>query len=467
MTTPEQNQLVPGRLQALSKEKKILLALRMLQSTNTVHVHQEQKLVGFVVADEGTELDAVAEHLRRKLPHYMLPAQLSVLDSLPRTPNGKLDRAALIWTAIRSKPYERQEVTASVLQDSIESDLADIWRTLLRVSHVSRHDNFFDLGGNSLLAVRMLAQIKAHFEQDIPVSLIVEAPTVGRLAEHVRAAKPQTTSIVTLQADGTGQPVYFLPLHIHGALHYRHLVALLGNERPLYGFSGFAVVDEDGSTPTVEMLARKYVEELLRFQPEGPYYLCGISIAGLIAYEMGRILDDRGTKDVRIVLLDTHGPRYPDSLPLFSALRQLVFPPQRQANSWLSGLKDSGIYWAQRLVSILKTRYSQLRGSFSEDGDNQDPNYNSEVINRHLAAMSQAYLSQTLPYHGSVVLYRAMRQPWNARYDLTLGWQQSVSTAIQVIHVRGDHLGILRRFYVKDVGLHFRTLLGHYDDNHA
>jgi thioesterase domain-containing protein/acyl carrier protein len=454
---------VIDRFQALSEDKKKLLAMRLHNAFSQSIAAQDQRLVGFIIADDAVNAEAVTQHIKRTLPQYMLPSQITILDALPRTPNGKLDRSALIKKVSLSSTSLQAGEHVPEIEDDTEKTLADIWRKLLRLESVSPHDNFFELGGHSLLAVRMLAQIKASFGQDIPVSLIVESPTIARLAAHLRASTPQTTSIVTLQAAGDAPPLYLLPLHIHGALHYRHLIALLGQERPLYGMPGFEVIRADGSLPTVEALATTYVDTLLRFQPKGPYYLCGTSIAGLLAYEMGRQLHERGIHDVKVILLDTYGPDYPERLPIHRALSQMIFPAHRPNIPLGTRLKDSGIYWLQRTWAAWKTYRSQRQGLYSEEGDNQDPNYDSAAISKQLAGMTNAYFSRPRPYNGQVILFRAQQQPWTARYDRTLGWQKFVQTPVQVIDVRGEHLSILKRYYAKNLAVLFRRMLGRLD----
>jgi thioesterase domain-containing protein len=375
-----ENRPVIDRFLLLSEDKKKLLALRLLDADRQRGLQQEKKLVGFIVGDEGVNAEEAVHHLRRSLPQYMLPSRIAILDALPRTPNGKLDRVALIQTALLSAT-PRQTESVRPIEDSVESELEAIWRRLLRVEAVLPHDNFFDLGGHSLLAVRMLAQIEARFGQDIPVSLIIEAPTIARLAAHLRSAAPRANAIVTLQPVGDAPPVFFLPLHIHGALHYRHLVAHLGQDRPVYGLPGFKVMQAEGGLPTVEALASVYVEDLLHFQPKGPYYLCGISIAGLLTYEMGRQLYERGIEDVKVILLDTYGPDYPHRLSLDRALAQMLISTYRPIRSLPTRLGDTGMYWLQRAYAALKTYRSQRRDFYSEDGDNQDPNYDSDAIN--------------------------------------------------------------------------------------
>jgi thioesterase domain-containing protein/acyl carrier protein len=455
------------RFSALSDDKKKLLALRLGQLSTRKASPPGTKLVAFIVSEQSISPVQVQQHMQSALPQYMLPSKIVSLQAFPRTPNGKLDRAALIQSAFTQPNTRPFRISVQHNEDEVVKRLTEIWRSLLGIDTIAPDANFFDLGGHSLLAVRMLAQVKSAFGHDIPVSLIIEAPSIAKLAAYVREASPKahTNTIVPLQPKGDVPPVYFLPLHIHGALHYRHLITHLGQERPLYGLPGFKVVRDDGSLPTVEELAVAYVEDLLAFQPKGPYYLCGTSIAGLLAYEIGRQFYERGIEDVKVILLDTYGPGYPQRLPLHRALTQMLFSPHRAETPVLTRLSDTGIDWLQRTLVAWKTRRSQRKALNSQAGDDHDPNHDSAVINERLAVMTSAYFAQLRPYRGQVILYRAQRQPWNAQYDHTLGWQKLVNTPVQVIHVGGEHLSILKRYHARNLVFRFRLMLGEFDKN--
>ncbi|MEM6527683.1 MAG: thioesterase domain-containing protein, partial [Chloroflexota bacterium] len=251
-------------------------------------------------------------------------------------------------------------------------------------------------------------------------------------------------AITVLQEKGTLPPLYFLPLHQHGSLHYRHIHALLGDDRPLYGFAAFDATREEPHT--VEALAMQYVDDLLAFQPEGPYYLCGVSIAGLLAFEMARLLEQRGITRVQVLLLDTFGPDYPHTLApqqaVAAQLRWFGPAPVTDAYRRNERLMDIAWYGIDKVYSTVQAVKSLLQPA----DDDADATPQAE-IDRALGQMTAAYLREHHPYAGSVTLFRGSLQPWNAAYDTTLGWDGYVRGGVHVVPVRGDHLGILKRYH--------------------
>ncbi|MEL6149352.1 MAG: phosphopantetheine-binding protein [Chloroflexota bacterium] len=433
------------RLQALSPQERELLKVRLGLAAEPAETRS--KLVGFVTDADSADAVQLREHLRQALPQYMIPDDLIALDELPRTPNGKLDRARLqqIATEADSQP----EMTPGVAHDAAtetEQFVMGIWEDLLHTRDLSVQDDFFHSGGNSLMAVRMLARIKSEVGVDLPVSVLVKSPTIARLAQSIRDTQVSAVvpAITTLQEAGTAPPLYFLPLHIHGALHYRHVNALMGDDRPLFGFEAFDATREDPYS--VENLAAKYVEDLLVFQPDGPYYLCGVSIAGLLAFEMARQLEQRGITNVEVLLLDTFGPGYPRHLPPHRAIAAQMqwfgLSPVTNAYDRRERVVDVAWYWVDRAYSTVQSVRSVLKPS--EEAGDTPPQHE---IDRALGLMTAAYLNPHRPYRGAVTLFRGSLQPWNAAYDATLGWEQFVAGGVHVVPVRGDHLGILKRYH--------------------
>jgi thioesterase domain-containing protein len=461
------------RLAALSPAKQRLLALQARHISPNAQPKGHQ-LVGFVAALPETDHVELQRYMANRLPHYMTPSHVVVLPQMPRTPNGKVDRAHLERVAReREVPPSTAAVVAPPLDD-VEQQLRSIWADLLGRNDIGVHDDFFALGGHSLLAVRMLARVKAELGHDVPVALIVESPTIARLADHVRSmivVPPTHRAITALEQRGRQPPLFFLPLHMHGALHYRHLKEHLGADRPLYGFAGFDVLQTE-QRHSIESLAREYVEALLAYQPRGPYYLAGISIAGLLAYEMARQLAQRGIADVAVILFDTWGPGYPERLAPGAAAWQLVarFGDQgHRRRASITARLDALALPLEQGYSALKALQATMRrakheaANVAHEGssaaDNTDVHLHLEIVDDLLGGMTAAYLADERPYSGSVTLFRAGLQPWNARYDETLGWRRFVTQNIVVEHVRGDHLGILRRRHVANLaGLLVRRL---------
>ena len=211
--------------------------------------------------------------------------------------------------------------------DSIERTLAGFWRELLGVRRVRLHDSFFDLGGHSLIAVRLFARIRKAFDVDFPISLLFEAPTIARCADAIRRARgesaggghdvrvlePAHRHLVPMHpGQGGSEPPFFLVAGMFGnVLNLRHLAHLLGHERPVYGLQAQGLYGTQQPHETVEEMAAAYIAELRSVHPHGPWLLGGFSGGGITAFEMARQLLAAGGEVALLVMLDTYLPHRP------------------------------------------------------------------------------------------------------------------------------------------------------------
>jgi amino acid adenylation domain-containing protein len=249
---------------------------------------------------------ALAAALRRELPEAMVPSAFVPLEALPLTPNGKLDRSALPEPESARPGGERGRVAP---RDELERQLAALWEDLLEVRPVGVTDSFFDLGGESLLAVRLMAHIKSRFGRDLPLATLFAGPTIETLADLLRRDSVLIPSpLVALQPRGTETPLFCIHPGSGDILCYFDLVGALGRGRPVYGLQD--PVLWGGWSPGVPLpeMAARYVEEVRRAWPEGPYLLCGWSFGGQVAFEMARQLRRAGAEVPFLGILDTPAP---------------------------------------------------------------------------------------------------------------------------------------------------------------
>ena len=267
----------------------------------------EKRLAGYVVGKPGASLDPgkVRVHLRTKLPEYMVPVAIVVLDQFPLTPNGKVDRKALPAPA-RSAAEASAAPAAS--RDSLDLQLVKLWEKILNVRPVGLRDNFFDLGGNSMVAVRLFSEMRKLLGRSFPLSVLFQAPTVEKLADIIRKDgwKPAWTSLVPIQPGGNKPP--FFSVHGGGGnvLIYRALAQHLGPDYPFYGLQARGLDGSGDYLETIEAMAESYLREVRELQPDGPYYLGGFCMGGQIAVEMAQRLVRDGQQVNLLFLVDTH-----------------------------------------------------------------------------------------------------------------------------------------------------------------
>ena len=278
----------------------------------------EKRLVGYAVPKAGAQLDVskIQEYLRTKLPHYMVPGVLVILDELPLTPNGKIDHKALpAPTRVGKKAADASTASG----DFLETQLTQLWEKVLGVKPVGRQDNFFDLGGTSMMAVRLFSELRKRFGKNLYLPTLFQAPTVEKIAEILRndGCVPTWSSLVPIQPNGDKPPFYC----VHGAggnvLMFRELAERMAPDFPFYGMQAQGLDDSKEYLKTVEEMAVHYLEEIKQFQPEGPYYLGGFCLGGQVAFHMAQILRERGEKVALLAMIDTynfHGHRLEFSL---------------------------------------------------------------------------------------------------------------------------------------------------------
>lgn len=294
--------------------------------------------------------------------------------------------------------------------DGIERTLAGFWKELLGVRKVGLRDSFFDLGGHSLIAVRLFARIKKAYQVEFPISLLFEAPTIERCAEAirkattvevrsagpVRRADPRPTHLVPMHpGQGGDKTPFFLVAGMFGnVLNLRHLAHLLGNERRFYGVQALGLYGAHQPHETFEAMARDYLVELRRVQPSGPYLLGGFSGGGITAFEMARELRAAGEEVALLAMLDT---ALPTSLTLSANDRARMFW-QRVRRRGPSAVAE----WARDKVRWEIARIRKRRQM--ETAHPQPSEFRSEEIG---AAFMRALGRYTVrPYPGVLTLFR-------------------------------------------------------------
>jgi amino acid adenylation domain-containing protein len=222
--------------------------------------------------------DKLRHALKEKLPNYMVPSDFILLMSLPLTPSGKIDRRALSQLSV----YHLSEKTFIAPRTPKEELLAGIWAEVLGVERVGVHDNFFDLGGHSLLAVKLMARIGQQFGKKLPLSTLIEGPTIEQLATVLnQSTEKMWSSLVAIQPNGTKRPFFCVPGIGGNVTDFYELALQLGNEQPFYGLQAVGLDGKSKPYTNIEDMATHYIMQTV--QPQGPYLLGGHSFGALVA----------------------------------------------------------------------------------------------------------------------------------------------------------------------------------------
>ncbi len=449
----------------------------------------DMRLVAYVVADKDDELTAaLREHLAACLPKYMVPSAFVRLDAFPLTPNGKLNRKAL--PSPDDGSYARAAYEAP--QGETEMALAAIWNAFLGVERISRNDNFFNLGGHSFLALRVISEVNKRLNRQVSAPVFFLNPTIASLAkeleqEHHGRAKGRVT---TLRAGATGLPIYFM-----GARPEEFRAGqLIGGDRaihtvdaPIFSswLAAFAAEDLE-RLPSVAQLSAHFGEILAEHAGSSPCVIVGYSLGGKIAFEAARVLQQAGGKVAFVLLLDARA-RISSSYTIGPALESLARiwkgqTKQVEDHSLRSGLGTKlSESWAlvqwllSRLPNSVRHRVDRLKGRFGLVTQRflreSEPSGFFDEDGKPIASLLIDKLSLTVgrlwhprPLDAAGVLIRAD----NAENvlpgrDPSEGWSGLFTRGFEIVHTTGDHLTMLTEANAVSLARQMNLILDRYE----
>lgn len=272
----------------------------------------QKRLLGYFVPKDasGITVASVRAELRTQLPDYMVPAIIMEMQDLPLNNSGKVDRAALPEPSSEMAAQNNPASNTARPVSRSQRQLAQIWEGLLDHRPIGIDDDFFEIGGHSLLAVRMMMDVEQQLGKKLSLATLLERPTIRHLARKVDTAilnEPEP-SMVVLQPNGQERPFAFVHGDLTGGGWYcRRLAALVGTEIPMIVLPTFRP-EIAGDAFTIEAMAARHLGELRKAQPHGPYRLGGFCAGGLIALEMARELKAAGEVVERVVMVDSVHP---------------------------------------------------------------------------------------------------------------------------------------------------------------
>ncbi|MGY0055243.1 non-ribosomal peptide synthase/polyketide synthase [Streptomyces sp. LZ34] len=314
----EQVKLRGFRIELGEVEAALLARWQIAQAAVLVREDRpgDKRLVAYVVPADGTPLDTdeLRGRLGAVLPDFMVPTAVVALEGFPLTPNGKLDRPALPAPTFVAD-------SGRAPRNPQEEALCGLFAEVLGVTGVGIDDNFFDLGGHSMLATRLITRIRTVFGVGVSLRALFEAPTVARLLQWFDGDDmgDGLAMLMPLRAEGSRPPLFCV--HPASGLSWGYVGMLqhLGPDQPVYGLQARGIAEESDLPASLEEMARDYVEQIRTVQPSGPYRILGWSFGALAAYAVATILQEQGESISLLALLDGYPPNQPgaDSDPGF------------------------------------------------------------------------------------------------------------------------------------------------------
>ena len=406
----------------------------------------EKQIVAYIVSTQTHMLNTrdLRRFLSKKLPEYMMPSLFIFLETLPMTANGKVDRSSLPVPNL-----ERPEICENFVgpRDALEITLKKIWEECLKVRSIGVRDNFFELGGNSIQAAQIFSKIRKTIGKKISLAVLFQAPTIEQLAMFIReeGAAAQWSSLVSIQPYGSRQPLFCMHAGAGTVLLYRSLSQHLGSDQPVYGLQAKGLNGDEPPHTRIEDMAAHYIKEIRKVQTEGPYFLAGYCLGGILAFEMAQQLTRQGHIVALVASINGVSPTYTDSSNLLDIeeednLDEINSPLSNEISDlWKkimrTNFKAKIIFLIYKLVNY-NQRY-KIRKLFYKF-----------YISRNLPlpeALGKYYFLETnddiakaykpKPYPGKMIIFRSP----GIYPDPHLGWSGLLTGGIETRDISGEH----------------------------
>ena len=400
----------------------------------------DRRLAAYLVANADPE--AFRAHLRGLLPDYMVPSSFTLLPALPLLPNGKLDRAALPRPGRAGARAEAEEPRSFV-----EARLIQLWEALLGITGIGPTQSFFDLGGDSFLALHLFARVNRAFGCDLPIATLFAGATVRHMADAIREqerlAQAAPSPVVALQPGGSLPPLFVIHAVDRGVTGYVNLVRHLGPEQPVYGLRDLGDLERPVAT-----IAADHVAAMRAVQPKGPYSLVGWSFGGTVAYEMAVQLEREGETVAFLGLMDTLSPVLVETWPVTGDLELALVLAREMA----ARMRRPFTAPRAELEGLEPAEQVRLVGEALAAQGAAPPGFGAEALAeqcRENRARDVARAGHAPGrFSGTLTLFRATEvedwfpgflAPYDDEERRTLAWSRYVSTPIEVHAVPGAH----------------------------
>jgi amino acid adenylation domain-containing protein len=415
----------------------------------------EPFLIAYLTAsDKQLDLRRLRDHVSRLLPAYMVPSRFVLMDAMPLTASGKIDRKTLLASASSGVNAYRQAEGVEP-RTELEGKLLIIFRDILNTAEFGVTDSFFDYGGYSLLTVRLFNRINRTLKLTLPISLLFDAPTVRAFAAIIEGAGP-LSQIVPIRPRGRMAPLFV----IHSYLLYGVLPDLVEPDRPIYGVRELMDVSQ---SQTIEDRAASYVKEILKVYPDGPLLLTGWCAAGSLTVEIARQLRQLELQVGLVALFDAERPGYRPVLRgnrTARLLSRVRFHVRRlrgiSIRQKLDYVRDALRHSWDTMFEWFFMRHRRLVMGLQRVFGFSLP---EAVFNNTWSRVAALQNYELARYPGRVILFRATDVPQLPGIDETLGWKEIVDDGVEVVFVPGDHESMFQKPNVEFFSRRFRQVL--------
>lgn len=391
----------------------------------------EPRLVAYLQPKVGNDKHPnVREELSKIVPSFMIPNIFMWIDDFPLTTNGKIDKKNL-----PVPEYVRQDSEANLRKPRTETEkeIAKVWGEVLQINEIGIDDNFFEMGGTSIMAVKVVAEIEKNTGKRFPLSVLFEYSTVEKFAKLLNeGGEIYSDCIVPLKSSGSKVPLFM----VHGGgldvLYFANVSKHLDDEQPFYGIQGVGSKGFDEWYESIDDMAAHYIKAIAKINPDGPYALAGYCVGGIVAFEMTRQLQEQGKEVILTVALDS----YADSSYYFKSHKQkkLIRYLHRTQRRLLFLIEMFTSWNAFRKRFNAKKEY--LLSKHFEDNNNKISKLDALALERFTVAtaMMRRILDeyQLKPQNLKVDVFRSKDNTSHLLAPIHLGWRKAARKGVLV-----------------------------------
>lgn len=405
-------------------------------------------LAAFVKANEknwpGEEF--LRAFVKERLPDYMVPAFYSRLDQFPMTPNGKIDRKALVVDVsdyAGDQDFSEDELSVN------EKKLMAIWKEVLHRKRLSPDENFFDAGGDSLVAVRLIVKVEKEFGKRLPLASLFQSGTVSSMARLLDNPDQKTEnwrSLVAIKTGGSRKPLFLVHAAGLNLLLYNTVVNKLHPDQPVYGLQARGLDGSEEPLYTLPEIATHYIKEIESVDPDGPYALAGFCMGGTIAWEMACQLTSKGKEVVFTGLFETIAYRVPETKP--NRLVEKINHIRHLLNQIVWNVVKLSKIPLSEQVSFLKGKINRIKRRLHGTPEIAMQEVKSEVVDGilHVVNSKVRYANEIAlanyilkPNNLKVHLFKASEQTFFIEEPVNYGWSSVALGGVELVPVDGTH----------------------------
>jgi amino acid adenylation domain-containing protein len=452
---------IRGHRIELGEIEEALDALEGVKSS-VVLLNDDRLVANLITSKQKTEdtnqVNTWKEMLKKQLPTYMLPQQFNIVKEFPTTPNGKIDRKALL----ESLPAKTVKTDFTGPSTESEKIIAAIWQEYLGIDKIDVFSDFFEIGGHSLVGVRIMARIEKETGNRLPLVGLLKHPTIRKFAAYMDNESFSWDSLVPLKPEGNKPPLYIVHGANHHVLIFNELAQKLDKDQPVYGLQSRGLNGIAEPHDSIDQMAADYISEIVASNPEGPYALAGFSYGGIVAYEMARQLKAQGREVKILAQFDTYVfPEYYYKNPLKKKFLSVSYLLGKIVYIVLNMFSNKKNF--KRRLELIKLQIEGFKLRLKHGKAKQfELQFNVPLkmqTNHNIATRNYTITPQDIV----IDLFRAKEEVNFVHDHKFLGWKKMALKGIRKHMVSGNHVDMFEATHVEGFASSLQNVLDNYD----